>query len=193
MNLLATNKQPGGKGGRNAEDGEKKKQRETIISSQSQGRGKAAANRGRVEDAGEKPGAGQCGSQGWELLGHWQRGTRPPGPNSGGAWGTGAAERLGPGAETDPAQRSVPWAAPVCRNTPPALPAAAGGCRLLPSYLSVPNRRHPTTGSPARTLRGSSLPGCQLRTVPEELANHTLTSMNLHKCIRLGECVPRWR
>lgn len=68
----------------------RQKQRETVISSQSQGRGKAAASRGRAEDAGEKPGAGQCGSLGWELLGHWPRGTRPPGPSSGGAWETGA-------------------------------------------------------------------------------------------------------
>lgn len=62
MNLLATNRQPGGKGGRKGEDGEKKKQRETVISSQSQERDEAAASRGRGEDAGDKPGAGQCGS-----------------------------------------------------------------------------------------------------------------------------------
>lgn len=68
----------------------RQKQRETVIRSQNQERDKAA-----TEDAGggggeEKPGAGQCCSQGWELLGHWPRGTRPPGPSSGGARETGA-------------------------------------------------------------------------------------------------------
>lgn len=114
----------------------RQKQRETVIRSQNQERDKAA-----TEDAGggggrrsqartsAAPRAGSC----W-VTGRAGLGRRAPALEGHGRQEHSlAAERSGPGAETDLAQRSAPWAAPVCRSTPPALTASAGGCRLLPS------------------------------------------------------------